>query len=428
MTKKTIFLDDVINLPKQIFLKKFPEGDLHIAKENPSWILTSSLETEILNELKNKKTIREATHFLYNTKKYEPNLLENSTRSLLEKIEEYGFYKGSTVFDDGKLALHLYLTTDCNLSCIHCYKDAGKKKENELSFNEIKKLIDDFSVQGNSQIVLSGGEVLTRTDFFEIAEHIKSKGHQVNVVTNGTLIRDKETAIKLTKTVDFLQISLDGATKEINDYYRGKGTYEKIIKAINLFCNTDFLVNIGMVVSKVNYKDIKENLVYLLNDKIKHNKIKLNVSGLMDYGRGQFCKTHQGTDYVEKIFEIASKLGIKQKKWRLPNTKAFDCGYARSITVDSNGDAYYCPVANGVLRSGLNIRTSSMEEIMSHFREKNKEISVENIEECNDCELEYLCGGGCRLENQVQRNSLLKPECDSERKERIYKELIKLRE
>jgi len=425
---KKISIDNYVNLPKKIFSKSFPEGDVHIAKENPSWILTSTLETEILEQLMNKQTIRESAIKVYETGKHNLEEVEDSTKSLLEKLEAFGFYEGHTVQNNENLALHLYLTTGCNLSCKHCYKDAGKKREKELTTKEIKSLIDDFSTQGKTQVVLSGGEPLTRTDFFEIAGYIKSKGHQVNLVTNGTLIKDIETAKKITGVVDFLQISLDGCTPEKNDYYRGKGTYEKIINAINQFEGLDFEVNIGMVVSEVNYEDIKNNLSTLLNDKIKHKKIKINVSGLMDYGRGQYCKKEgKSHDYVEKLFQEATKLGIKQKQWRLPNTKAFDCGYARSITVDANGDIYHCPVANEHLKAGLNIRTTPMSEIMCYFKAKNSEVSVELMEGCTDCELEYLCGGGCRLENKLQRGSLLNPKCSPERKERVYKELIKLR-
>lgn len=83
------------------------------------------------------------------------------------------------------------------------------------------RLIDDFSEQGPSNVVLSGGEPLYKPDFFEILKHIKRYGHRISVVSNGLLIGSRDTAIRLTELVDFLQISLDGATAEFNDFYRG---------------------------------------------------------------------------------------------------------------------------------------------------------------------------------------------------------------
>jgi radical SAM protein with 4Fe4S-binding SPASM domain len=427
MVRSGFLLDEIVAVPEQVIKKSFVEGDLHITKNNPSWILTSALESSILGQLRNKKTIREAAKIAHNQYPVTIAEVESSTRSLLTKINEFGFYEGATIPDDNKLAMHLYLTNACNLKCRHCYKDAGVKKENELTLDEIKRIVDVFSSQGESQIVLSGGEVLLRKDFFDIANYIKFKGHKVNVVTNGTMITNREIAEKLVASVDFLQISLDGASKETNDFYRGKGTFEKILNAVNLFVGIDFVINIGMVVSEINYEDIKNNLADLVHSKIKHDKIKLNISGLMGYGRGQNCNPHDGNDYVQKIFEIATSINIAQKPWRLPNTKAFDCGYARSITIDSNGDIYYCPVANQDLDTGMNIRETPFHEIMLHFKDINKSISVESIPGCCDCELEYLCAGGCRLENKLKRGDLLIPECNIEKKDIIYKELIKSR-
>ena len=38
-----------------------------------------------------------------------------------------------------EVSLHLYLTNACNLRCPHCYMNAGKTGDNELTYEEIYK-------------------------------------------------------------------------------------------------------------------------------------------------------------------------------------------------------------------------------------------------------------------------------------------------
>ena len=45
------------------------------------------------------------------------------------------------------------------------------------------------------------------------------------------------------------------------------------------------------------------------------------------------------------------------------------------------------------------IRDESVERITSHLQEIERASSVERIEMCKVCDLEYLCGGTCRLRN-----------------------------
>lgn len=92
---------------------------------------------------------------------------------------------------------------------------------------------------------------------------------------------------------------------------------------------------------------------------------------------------------------------------------------------DSDGESYYCPITNNLTESNLNIRDTSFSNILDYFKRINKSISVENIEECD---LEYLCGGGCRLNNLEKRRDYLKPEpCEDGRKEPLYQEMTNLR-
>ena len=426
--KKRISLDSVVNIPGDIRTIHRSEGILYVARNNPSFMFLSNMESFIFEQLIKNKTIRQAAENIAKRNNFSTLLIEESTKSLLNKIEHSGFYKNNSNPQERTWPLHLYLTNECNLKCRMCYKNAGIAKPNELSTEEILRLIDNFSEQGESSVVLSGGEPLKHKDFFFIVEYIKQKNHKVSVVSNGLLIHSKSDVERIVSLVDFFQISLDGASEKFNDYYRGKGTYPKILDKINLFSNTNFLLNVGMIVSDYNFEDIYNNLGSLVN-RLENKNLKINVSNIIDFGRGAYCLNKGTRDLVHKIIRKVKGEGIHTKEWEVLNVKTYDCGFARSITVDSDGSVYYCPVTHPFTDSNINIRTTSFQDVLTYFKEINKSVSVENMLLCVDCELTYLCGGGCRIENMRKTGSYTgQGACNLSRRNIIYDEMILMRE
>ena len=79
-------------------------------------------------------------------------------------------------------------TNKCNLTCKHCYQDAGENKAAELTTAEALKLIDEIAKAGFKIMIFSGGEPMTRPDIVDLVAHASSKGLRPVFGTNGTLI------------------------------------------------------------------------------------------------------------------------------------------------------------------------------------------------------------------------------------------------
>ncbi|MFH1678951.1 MAG: radical SAM protein, partial [Candidatus Omnitrophota bacterium] len=79
----------------------------------------------------------------------------------------------------------LELTRHCNLRCCHCY---NVKDNRELGFSQIKEITRQLRKAGCLFLILTGGEVFTKSDFLEIAAFIRSAGLDIRIFTNGTLI------------------------------------------------------------------------------------------------------------------------------------------------------------------------------------------------------------------------------------------------
>src|SRR5207249_3463494 len=81
----------------------------------------------------------------------------------------------------------------CNLRCIMCYTDCFNSPEmiqQELSFPEIVRIMDEIHEAGCLDLTLTGGEPLARRDFLDIYTYAKQKGFLVTVFTNGTLVTE----------------------------------------------------------------------------------------------------------------------------------------------------------------------------------------------------------------------------------------------
>ncbi len=125
-------------------------------------------------------------------------------------------------------------TTACNLKCTGCWAAEYSKHDN-LSFETIDRIITEGKELGIYMYIYSGGEPLTRKkDIIKLAE--KHDDCMFLSFTNGTLV-DEAFAKELARVGNFtLAISVEGFEKE-TDMRRGKGTFNKVIKAMSLLKN-----------------------------------------------------------------------------------------------------------------------------------------------------------------------------------------------
>jgi MoaA/NifB/PqqE/SkfB family radical SAM enzyme len=126
-------------------------------------------------------------------------------KNLLKKLYESHFLENFAQTEDFVPTIHFYITNECNLKCKHCYMDAGKSLEDELSEEEIKLFFGKLNkVIGPTTVVLSGGEPLLKRNFMAISEYIRDLGNRTVLITNGTLI-DKKNARKIANLFDIFR-------------------------------------------------------------------------------------------------------------------------------------------------------------------------------------------------------------------------------
>lgn len=124
------------------------------------------------------------------------------------------------------------LTRTCNLRCVHCYTNSENRRyPGELSTEECRGVLRDLAGFRVPAVLFSGGEPLARPDVLELAAFARTLGLHVVLSTNGTLIdRPMAEAIK-EREFAYVGISLDSATAEVHDRFRGvEGAFERTMK------------------------------------------------------------------------------------------------------------------------------------------------------------------------------------------------------
>src|ERR1700730_13690536 len=94
------------------------------------------------------------------------------------------------IYNEPLHTLHFNVTNTCNLSCKFCYADSIKSKTIHLPLDRIRLLAEEAREVGCKRVILSGGEIFVREDWFEICEAFASASIAVSLVSNGTLISD----------------------------------------------------------------------------------------------------------------------------------------------------------------------------------------------------------------------------------------------
>jgi len=375
---------------------------------------------------------------------------------MMKGIEKYGVRVPFT--PAGPFEIVWNFTYKCNLKCKHCYEDAGGKKRSELSTDEAKQVLDILSKMveiGLPALSFSGGEPLAKKDFFEIAGYAKKRIGYISIASNGTLItRDNAKRIK-DAGVDYVEISIDGATPQVHDEFRGiPGAFERATKGIKNCIEEGVDTCIATVLHRDNLAELDRliELTKQLDVRFMHfnyiptgrartlveldltpeerfhvlETIGKEIIGLYLQAKEEELKSGESNVRVDKFFstcpqyasvtkELSKKIGEKfvveahyAARKGIENVANFlgGCGAGRLYCcLEPNGDMKPCvffPTNKDTVLG--NILKDSFEEIWDNHPLLWKLRTREDLEDyivngkrvgCGNCQDKYICGG-CR--------------------------------
>lgn len=318
--------------------------------------------------------------------------------------------QGGTLVDqfelglDAPICLTWELTYACNLSCAHCLSSSGRRDPRELTTEQCEAVIDELQRMQVFYVNIGGGEPTIRPDFWHLLEY--AVDHQVGVKfsTNGVRITpERARYLASTDYVD-VQVSLDGATAEVNDYVRGPGSYDTALRAL------ENLKDAGFADAKISVVCTRENIGQLDEFKAIADEYgaTLRLTRLRPSGRGadvwDELHPHPGQQrelydwlmtHGEDVLTGDSFFHLAAFGESLPGLNL--CGAGRVVClIDPIGDVYACPfaihdnfLAGNVLSDGGFQQVWQGSDLFADLR------SPQTSGACTKCEFFDSCRGGC---------------------------------
>jgi len=305
---------------------------------------------------------------------------------------------------DAPICLTWELTYACNLSCVHCLSSSGRRDPRELSTEQCKSIIDELQRMQVFYVNIGGGEPTVRSDFWELVDY--ATAHQVGVKfsTNGVKI-DKKVAARLAASdyVD-VQISLDGATAEVNDAVRGPGSFAMAVRALENLSEAGFKdAKISVVVTRHNVSQLDD--FKALADKYGAT---LRITRLRPSGRGAdvWDELHPTQVQQRELYNwlVANGEGVLTGDSffhlsaygdALPGLNL--CGAGRVVClIDPIGDVYACPFAiHDQFLAGNIVADGGFQQVWQTSELFQELRSPQTGGACSKCNHYDSCRGGC---------------------------------
>lgn len=296
------------------------------------------------------------------------------------------------------------LTYACNLECAHCLSSSGRRDPRELTTKQCEAVIDQLQQMKVFYVNIGGGEPTIRPDFWHLLEYAVNHDVGVKFSTNGSQITpERARFLAGTDYVD-VQISLDGATAEVNDYVRGPGSYDTAVQALA------HLQQAGFSDAKISVVCTRHNIDQLDDFKALADKYgaTLRLTRLRPSGRGAdvWDELHPTPQQQRRLYDwlLAHGEGVltgdsffhlSAYGEALPGLNL--CGAGRVVClIDPIGDVYACPfaihdnfLAGNLLDEGGFERVWQQSSLFQDLR------APQTGGACAKCSFYDTCRGGC---------------------------------
>jgi len=254
-------------------------------------------------------------------------------------------------------------TSSCNLHCNGCWA-AGYDHKDNISYDKLDDILSQAEDLKIGYCFLSGGEPLVRkADLLKLCA--KHQGISFSAFTNGLLI-DEKFADDIAKIGNFtVAISIEGF-EEATDFRRGKGTYKKAIKAMDILKERNIGFGFSTCYHAKNYKEIAsdEFLDYMREKGCWMGWLFTYIPVGNDADMSLVCTPEQRAYVHEKIRAY-------NKKHNITIIDFWNCGHLAAgcvaastgfVHINSRGDVEPCAFCH---YSDSNIHDKSLKEALS---------------------------------------------------------------
>ena len=367
-------------------------------KENKDYKIANMVKCG-LNVIKNDRLVIHEGNFVVNS--FLPPINSKAYKSIAMAVPGEGaefFYNHTTGKRNAPISTYIALTGRCMYKCWHCsakrfISDIDSCKD-ELSTENMKKIVDDLQNLGVGIIGFTGGEPLLRKDLEEIISYVDDRSTSY-LFTNGFgLTIEKARGMKKAGLFG-IGISIDSIEESVHDEKRGyKGAYNIAIEAIKS-CKEAGLYTMAQTVCT--REMLNDGEIFELNKFLKTLKVD-EVRILEPIPCGSLLKKNDAILYKEekqKLIELHSTLNKSSEYPKvsvfpyIESKDQFGCGAGvQHSYIDNKGEFMPCDFLS---ESFGNVLEEDILDIWTKMHKKfDKPKNYCYAKKCDKCKNEEL--------------------------------------
>lgn len=288
---------------------------------------------------------------------------------------------------------HICVTDQCNLKCPYCYAN-DSTHTNDMSYEQMIKLVDKCNDSGVLCITWTGGEPLTKKSFLDIVLYAHYYGIRQTILTNGTLVYRVIEENWPKDNINF-QISL-------NNVWESYDNVSQIIKYTALLFRAGYSVVLTIMLEPLQISRYEELFDELIENEIPATRLgyKMALGAAHDLDHSSYTRKIKKLipDLIKMREKYCNKINIR---FQFDKRDFVETGFPRrfimceagttQIYIDNNGDVYPCPLLKSYTWFYCgNIFLDSWSDV---WNSKPMRFMRE-IPECSNCN--YTCGVWCR--------------------------------
>ena len=286
------------------------------------------------------------------------------------------------------------LTFRCGLHCKYCSTDCYNKRaciEKELKTNRIKFILDKIHKAGVVWLCFTGGDPTERGDFSDIYSYAKDKGFIITIFTSGYSITDRMIGLFEEKPPFVIEITLNAVTEELYEKISQiKGSFVRVMKAINLILEKKIPLQIKTLVTKDNLEELPK-----IKRFIRERGLRFTPSAIL-YPRldGDLTPCNLRVSPHE-VLSLDKRKRPQDKESgpclkKNPQARLFNCaiGGGDGFFVDPYGDIFLC---NLIRTPKESLIETDVEEALNKLLPKAGEERFRTASKCKNCGSRETC-------------------------------------
>jgi uncharacterized protein len=350
-------------------------------------------------------------------------------------------------------------TMSCNFRCTYCFEKLSLRRGSSMMSEDqivtAQAVMKERISKGSNRLLrVFGGEPLqpqTASIIEKLFRFASDESLALQITSNGFHLLDYFPLFRQFQNVPlYVQVTLDGIERTHDSKRRhmdGIPTFDRIVRGIDTLAN---LPNTNITIRHNIHMEVLNDysaVIAFVKQKGWHlrNNIQFQLSGLFPSYDDTIAVPHKpdALDIVDLYDRHISEDPELDNAHFTTTTFSSEASYLATVFnfhvpgIHTRSDCFtprvvYCHSAidsakyafspDGLIYSCLNLIGNNEAAIGTYANGKAElfetavarwgERTVMAIEECRDCEMAALCGGGCPAERMWRDGSLMKPDCD----------------